>query len=73
MKIDLKELKRALQFMESKGTLTEVDMQIVIENRLVMKYTDPMGGDHVTVTLYDSDTEKMADVTVTSRLTSLLK
>ena len=68
MKIDLQELKKAIAFIEKHGRLTEVTLEIDINNRMLITYSEPMGGDLVTIRLYDSDTEKMADVTTTTRL-----
>lgn len=68
MKIDMKELKKALARIEKHGQLTEVSMNIVHDNRMVISYTEPMGGDYVTITLYDASTEKMGDITITTRL-----
>lgn len=68
MKIDMKELKKALARIEKHGQLTEVSINIVLDNKMVISYTEPMGGDYVTITLYDSATEKMGDITLTTRL-----
>lgn len=73
MKIDVQELKRALAYAEKSGKLTEMNVEIDIHNRMVLQYTEPMGEDSVTIKIYDASTEKMADVTITSRLSSVLK
>ena len=68
MKIDLKELKRAVERIEKFGSLTEVTVNVDHQKRLMISYTEPMGGDNVLITLYDTESEKMGDITVTTRL-----
>lgn len=68
MKVDMKELKKAISRIEKHGQLTEVVINIVHDNKMVISYTEPMGGDYVTITLYDASTEKMGDITLTTRL-----
>lgn len=68
MRFDIKELQKALIGVTKNGGPTEVDIQVDPMNRLVITYVDTMGGDLCTVTLYNTDIQKMATITRTTRL-----
>lgn len=68
MRYDIKELQKALTGVTKNGGPSEVDIQIDPLNRLVITYVETMGGDLCTVTLYNTDIQKMATITKTSRL-----
>lgn len=67
-KIDSKDLKKALALIEKEAGAVVVDMSFDTMNRLLIKYIDTMGGDAITIVIFDANTEKMAEITRTSRL-----
>lgn len=67
-KIDSKELKKAITLIEKEAGLCVVDMSFDALGRLIIKYTNTMGGDSTIITIFDANNEKMAEITRTSRL-----
>lgn len=70
MKFDLREVKTAIAQIEKYGTMTEVDVEFDSMHRLIIKYSEPMGGDRCQITLYPAESEKMAEITTTTLLRS---
>lgn len=67
MKVDIKELEKAISFFKKNGDPAEVTVDFDTLGHFRMRaYTDLSG--QVTVTLYESDSRKMAEVTKTERL-----
>ena len=67
MKFSVNELEKALKEIKKQGTV-EVDVSFDSRERLVITYSDNYGGDLVSITIYDADTNKMATITRTARL-----
>ena len=67
MKIDVKELHKALEYFRKNGEPAEVEVDFDIKGHFRMKtYTDVSG--QVVITIYESESRKMAEVTKTERL-----
>lgn len=67
-KFNLKDLKKTLDLISKGGDSSDVELSLESRDRLLVKYTDPEGGDAVVVTIYEADTGKMAEITRTTRL-----
>lgn len=68
MTVDLQEIKRAIAFIEKTGKIAEVEVEIDPMQRLILKYVEPMGGDSTSITFFAAETQKMAEITITTRL-----
>ena len=67
MKIEIKELKKALSFLEKNGNPVDVDIEFDHQGHFLIKsYTDIAG--QVVITLYSSESSKFAEVTKSERL-----
>lgn len=66
-KFSIKDLKRSLEYMESKVGAVDANIEFDDRERLKIKGTDP-SGNHVEITIYVSETKKMPDITETRRL-----
>jgi hypothetical protein len=68
MKYDIKDIQKAIDTITKNGGPTEIDMTTDHLDRLSVKYTDTMDGDSMVITIYPSETSKMATITKTTRL-----
>ena len=68
MKFDVKEIKKAITKLESLGGGTEMDIKFDVHERLIIAFSEPLGGDNVVITIFPSQSEKMATITITQRL-----
>lgn len=67
LKIDLKELERAVSYLKKKHDPSALELEITIEGRLLVRSTN-FEADLITVTIFEESTNKMAEVTLTERL-----
>ncbi len=67
LKVDLKELERAVSYLKKKHDPSVLELEITIEGRLLVRSTN-FEADLLTVTLFEESTNKMAEVTLTERL-----
>lgn len=68
MKYSITEIQRALDTITKSGGPTEIDISIDPKERLLFTYVDPMGGDQIVITLFNSDINYMATITKTTKL-----
>jgi hypothetical protein len=67
-KYDIKELLKALDIAKKEGA-SDIQIEISSNNeRLLLTYSEIMGANTVRITIFDSDTKKMAEITRTTRL-----
>lgn len=67
LKVDIKELERAINYLKKRHDPSCLELEVTLENRLLIKSTN-FEADLLTVTLYEESTNKMAEVTSTERL-----
>lgn len=65
MKYNVKDLQRAL---EKVGGNAEVDISLDPRDRLILTFTDTMGGDKVEITIFKAEINMMPTITRTERL-----
>lgn len=71
MKYDMNELDKALKYIRANNGPTSIDIELDPLQRLVIKFTDSLGGDLNSITIYPEiggNTSKFAEVTKTERL-----
>lgn len=68
MKFDLRDLKKALAKIEKCGTIGEVELEFDPHQRLLIKYSEPSGEQRCVITIFQANTQKMAEITTTTRL-----
>lgn len=67
MKIDVKELNKALEYLKKNGDPVEVSVDFDLKSHFrIQAYTDLSG--HISITIFPSEASKMAEVTKTERL-----
>jgi hypothetical protein len=71
MKYDIGELDKAIKYVRANNGPTSVDVEMDPLSRLVIKFTDSLGGDLNTIIIYpeiNGNPSKFAEVTKTERL-----
>lgn len=67
MKIDIKELQKTLKYLEKNGNPSQINVDFDSNGRFrISVYTEEAG--QIIITIYESEYQKMAEVTRTERL-----
>jgi hypothetical protein len=67
-KFDGNEIKKAIEYIGQSGSIGTLDISFDAMDRLLIKYTEPMGQDIIVITIYKQEAEKFPEVTKTTRL-----
>ena len=68
MKYDVKEIQRAMDLIVKNCGPAVVDIESDPRERLKISFSDTMGGDVTIITIYPSESSKMATITRTTRM-----
>lgn len=64
----IKELEKAIELIKTIGKVDYVRLTFDHRHQLIISFTENMGSDYVVITLYPEESNKMAEITKTTRL-----